>query len=203
MQPSSSSGLSSCQDVIDLETDPAPTLLVVDGWINDQSETQTIRLTSSQPFFDNTLARSTVGATVTVTSSNGDVLIFEDQNDGNYSWTPEAGQNIGAIGTTFNLDIELNGKTYSAISTLLPSPPIDSISQEERIDEIFGPDGIYAQFFARDLPGLGNAYWIKTFKNDQFLNKPQELNIAFDAGFDPGAELDALIFYTAYQRTSE
>ncbi len=73
-------------------------------------------------------------------------------------------------------------------------PEIDSIVQESRTDELIGPDGIYAELFARDLPGLGNSYWIKTFKNGEFLNKPQELNIAFDGAFDPGAQLDGAIF---------
>ena len=186
--------LASCEDVINVETDLAPQLLVVDGWINDQAEPQVIKLTLTQPYFENTFATSVTGATVTVSSSTGDVFDFTDKNDGLYTWTPENGETLGAPGTTYTLTIEREGKTYSAVSVMNPVPAIDSISQEFRVDDLSGPDGIYAQFFARDLPGLGNAYWIKTFKNGEFLNKPQELNIAFDAGFDPGAELDNLIF---------
>ena len=52
----------------------------------------------------------------------------------------------------------------------------------------------YCEFFARDLLGLGNSYWIKSFKNDTFLNRPSEINIAFDASFDAGGEVDNLIF---------
>ncbi len=184
----------SCEDVINVETDLAPQLLVVDGWINNKSEPQVIKLTLSQPYFESTFATVLTGANVTVTSSEGNTFNFVDKNDGLYTWTPEDGQNLGAVGTTFTLNIENEGKVYSAVSVLEPVPPIDSISQEFRTDDLRGPDGIYAQVYARDLLGLGNAYWIKTWKNGQFLNKPQELNIAFDAGFDPGAELDNLIF---------
>ncbi len=184
----------SCEDVIEVETDPAPALLVVDAWLNNQSQPQTVRLTTSAPYFSNAFAPNVVGASVTIESSEGKTMTFVDRNDGNYVWTPEKDETMGNIGTTFGLNIEWNGERYVSATTLFPVPSIDSITQEFREDEIFGPDGIYAQFFARDLPGLGNAYWIKTYKNGLFLNKPQELNIAFDAAFDPGAELDNLIF---------
>ena len=49
-------GLSSCQDVIDINTDDAPQLLVVDAWLNNKSAPQTIRLTLTEPYFSNALA---------------------------------------------------------------------------------------------------------------------------------------------------
>ena len=42
--------------------------------------------------------------------------------------------------------------------------------------------------------GTGDTYWIKSFKNGLFLNKPQELNIAYDAAFAAGGNVDGLIF---------
>lgn len=186
--------IAGCQDVIDVELDPAPARLVVDAWLNDKPEAQLIRLTQSTPYLDASPVPAVSGAEVVITSDDDRTLIFTDEGNGNYRWTPEDGQNIGPVGTTFTLNIIWNNTPYTATSVMRPVPAIDSITQEFRVDELVGPDGIYAQFFARDLLGLGNAYWIKTFKNGIFLNKPQELNIAFDAGFDPGAELDGLIF---------
>lgn len=186
--------LNSCQDVIDVDIDAAPQLLVVDGWLNNKPEPQTIKLTLSQPYFDNAFASGVNGAVVSISSSEGKTLSFEEKGKGNYTWVPNGEETLGNVGTTFTLNIDWNGKNYSAISTMAPVPPIDSISQEYRTDEIAGPDGIYAQFFARDLVGLGNTYWIKTYKNNQFLNKPRELNLAAEAGFDSGSVLDGLIF---------
>lgn len=184
----------SCTDVIDVETDPAESLLVVDAWINDQTEPQTIRLTKSQPYFDNSLTDAATGATVTVVSSEGATFDFVDNGDGNYVWTPTTAGEIGAAGTSYTLTIEWDGQTYSAETILNPAPTVDSISQEFRVDDLSGPDGIYTNFFARDLPGLGNTYWIKTFKNGEFLNKPIEMNLAYDASFSGGSETDNLIF---------
>ena len=72
------------------------------------------------------------------------------------------------------------------------APPVDSLVQDS-IDNIFGK-GIFVEFFARDNIGIGDTYWIKTFENNVFLNKPEEINLAFDAGFDSGSEADGLIF---------
>ncbi len=185
--------LASCEDVIDVQTDEAPTAIVVDAWITNLLETQTIRLTQSQPYFDDDFAAGITGALVQITSTNGQTYDFEETGGGNYEWTPTSSEDIGKLGDRYELTIEVDGAELRAFSQMNRVPVIDSISQELRTDEL-GPDGIYAEFFARDPIGLGDVYWIKTFKNSAFLNKPSEINLAYDAGFDAGAEIDGLIF---------
>ena len=48
--------------------------------------------------------------------------------------------------------------------------------------------------FATDPVGQGDAYWIKAWKNGQYLNKPSEINISYDAGGSPGAVVDGIPF---------
>ena len=98
----------------------------------------------------------------------GVVFDFVDTGNGNYVWTPNNNATIGSPGNSFTLNIAIDGKTYESSSTMNPVPLVDSITYEFRDDEIGGPDGIYAQFFSRDLPGLGDSYWIKTYKNGEF-----------------------------------
>lgn len=186
--------ITSCEDEIDIDVDPLTEQLVVDAWLNNKSEPQTIFLSMSQPYFDNSLPEGLSGAIVQVTSSTGTVFEFEEGENGNYIWTPTADETLGEIGTDYGLQITLDGKNYGSISTMNRVPAIDSLTYEFRNDETFGPDGIYTEFFARDLVGEGDTYWIKTFKNGDFLNKPSEINIAFDAGFSEGAAVDGLIF---------
>ena len=57
-----------------------------------------------------------------------------------------------------------------------------------------------AEFWATDPLGPGDAYWIRTFKNGLLLNKPSELNIAFDAGFSIGGQSDGVTFITPIRR---
>lgn len=184
----------SCEDVIDFNTDPAPELLVVDAWINDLDQPQIINLSLSQPYFNSSNPSGITGAEVIVENSTGKTLVFEDQNNGNYVWTPTSGETIGDVGDAFQLRITWNDREYEATSKMNRVPEIDSVTQEFREPELGNPEGIYANFFARDLPGPGDAYWIKTYKNGQFLNKPAELNIAYDAAFDSGSSVDGVVF---------
>ena len=186
--------LQSCEDVIDVDLEQVEDVLVVDAWLNNQSITQEIKLTESQPYFNSNLAPGVDDANVVLRSSTGDSWEFAHQAGGTYSWVPDAGEVLGAVGDSFFLEINWQGTTYSSTSVLNRVPVIDSIVTEFREDEFIGPDGIYAQFFARDPIGVGDTYWIKTFKNGEFLNKPSEMNIAYDAGFDPGSRIDGLIF---------
>ncbi|MCR9289416.1 MAG: DUF4249 domain-containing protein [Bacteroidetes bacterium] len=184
----------SCEDVVDIKTDPLTPQLVVDAWLNNRSEPQTISLSMTQPYFQNSLPEGIGGATVKVIRGDNEVFEFTETENGQYNWTPSDDETLGIVNDEFNLSIELDGKTYESASTMNRTPVIDSITQEFRVDEFGFPDGIYAEFFARDFVGEGDTYWIKTFKNGVFLNKPSEINFAFDAGFSQGAAVDGLIF---------
>lgn len=187
-----------CEDVIDVDLAEGDNQLVVDAWINNKAETQTIRLTRAAAYFSNSFSAPELDATVTLTAEDGTVYPFLDADqDGQYTWTPASGQTFGVLGVTYTLSITTAaGQQYTASSFLKPVMPIDSISYEYREEELGQVEGYYAELFARDLPGFGDAYWIKTFKNGQFLNKPQEMNLAYDAGFTAGAGLDGIYFIT-------
>ena len=188
----------SCTDVIEVELEPGDNQLVVDAWINNKSETQVIKLRRTSPYFDSSPSPAELGATVTIQEEDAFTYTFEDiDNTGNYTWTPDSGQSFGAIGNVYTLNIELaNGKKYQASSVMNRVPAVDSIAAEEREEELGQPAGYYCEFFAVDPPGAGDAYWIKTYKNGEFLNKPSEMNLAFDAGFTAGAMLDGITFIT-------
>ena len=186
--------LTSCEDVIDVTLPESEPQIVVDAWLTNNEGRQQIKLTTTQPYFDNTFAEGIDNATVTVTSSNGQNFSFEAEGSGVYALTLNSGETFGNIGDEFNLNINVNNLNLTSTTILNDVPPIDSLSQEFRENEAFTDDGIYCEFFARDLVGLGDTYWIKSFKNETFLNRASEINIAFDASFDAGGEVDNLIF---------
>jgi len=186
-----------CEDVIQVDLEDGDNQLVVDAWVNDKNEPQVIKLRRTSPYFDNSFSPAETGATVTITESNGDVYNFVDtDNTGDYTWTP-SGQTFGTVGNSFVLDIALaNGKNFQSFSMKNRTTPVDSIAAEFREQSLGQPEGFYCEFFARDPIGPGDTYWIKTFKNGEFLNKPSEINIAFDASFTPGAMVDGVTFIT-------
>lgn len=186
----------SCEDVIDVDLEEGNNQLVVDAWINNLAQDQEIILSRTQPYFQNTAPVAELGATVRITEDNGTIYDFIDSdNDGTYVWEVPTGTTFGRLNGVYNLEITTtDGKRYTATSSRLRVPAIDSISVEEREEELGNPEGIYCAFFARDMVGEGDAYWIKTYKNGEFLNKPQEINLAWDAAFTPGSGVDGVIF---------
>ena len=184
-----------CYDKVEVKLDEAPPLFVVDAWLNNLPEEQTIKLTYTQPYFENRSAIGVESAYVMLENRTRRMeMVFNNRGNGEFTYTPVNGEVLGLVGDKFLLNITYNDQIFLAASEIRPVPKIDSIIQSNRTNQALLPNGIYAQFFARDLPGIGDTYWIKTFKNGIYLNKPEELNIAFDAGVDFGASLDGVTF---------
>lgn len=187
----------SCDDVIDIELDASESFLVVDAWLNNRSETQEIILTFTRPYFNQNAAPVAEGAEVNVINitQNRTLTFVYSSNSKSYLWTPaNSGESLGQVGDEFALQIDRNNISYSSSTELFDVPPIDSITFEYNQENRFIEQDYYVgEFWAKDLPGEGNAYWIKTWKNEMYLNKPSEINTAFDASF-PGASFDEAIF---------
>ncbi len=183
---------SSCDTVIDVELDsPIPTFSV-DAFLTDEPKTQKISLYFSQGYFDNSPFTPASSANVVVlnTTSGVSYNFTESNTAGTYTWTSPDGEPIGQVGDAFQLSINHNGNNYAATSAMGRVPEINDIvfSREEGI---FGGDDFnQARILARDFGGVGDTYWIKAFKNGEFLDDPENINIAYDAGESRGAQND-------------
>jgi hypothetical protein len=193
--------LFSCEDVINVDLKEAPEALVIDAWINNKNEEQVIKITKTQSYFDNALPQNVTGASVSVTDSKGNIFIFNENQEGEYIWNP-----IGSIfliedfGTTYDLMVQVGSEVFSAKSELKRVPEVDSIKFTFKPEQnMFQPEGFYGEFVATDLEGSGDTYWIKAFKNGKALNNPFDLNIAFDAGFSAGGNIDGVVFIQPIQ----
>ncbi|CAN5387770.1 hypothetical protein BH09BAC3_BH09BAC3_14500 [soil metagenome] len=196
-------GFVACEDKISPTLESAQPILVVDGWLNNKkSEEQLIILSTTQPYFESVLPPGVSGATVTVSDDKAGVFLFVEDatRKGYYKWTPPVNGSFGAIGNKYTLTIQLNGETFKATSRMGRVPVIDSIVYET--DKRTGSTDSLTrgEFWATDLPGVGDAYWIRTFKNGVPLSKPSEINIAFDASFSPGGGADGVVFITPIRR---
>ncbi|QSE97056.1 DUF4249 domain-containing protein [Fulvivirga lutea] len=192
--------LFACEETIDVDLKDAPPAYVVDAWINDKMETQVIRLTLTQPYFDAGEYESVTGANITVTSENK-TFEFIETDPGYYEWNPvTSADRIETIGSRYQLNVNVDGEQFFAESELRRVPPVDSIKytyKEERNQ--FQPEGYYGEFLATDPVGSGDTYWIKAYKNGELLNNPFDLNIAYDAGFNEGGNIDGVVFIQPIQ----
>ena len=188
----------SCEEVINPDLKDVDPVLVVDAWINDKVEDQVIRLSLSQPYLSDAPPPGVSGATVTVSYDGGTLDFIEDGDEpGAYRWSTDEATSeavFGQIGRTYTLTVVVNGQTFEAVSKINRTVAIDSITFEED-DSPFYPENSYtAQFWATEPAGVGDTYWIRSYKNGVALNKPSEINIAYDAGFPAGGSFDGITF---------
>jgi hypothetical protein len=189
-------GFLSCEDVIDVELPVANPIVVIDAFINNQPEDQTIRITRTQPYFDNSAPEGIAGAEVTVVDDQGNVRIFNEKNEpGLYVWESTPAQPVfGSVGNSFDLAVNIDGAVYTASSRMNRVPVVDSITFRFEKGNSFFPDSYFGQLYAKDFEGPGDTYWIKTWKNGTALSRPNEILVAYDAGFSAGGNIDGIIF---------
>ena len=191
--------LSSCEDVVKIEVKDGKQQLVVDAWLTNEAKEQKILLTYSQPYFDDTDLMPALGAEVTVILDNSRTLKFSDENsDGVYTFTPQDGDYMGDA-KQVRLLVKLGDEQYQSFSALKRVPTIDSVAYEEfsfpvEIPDAGPKDGFLAEFYANDLPGEGDTYLIRSYKNDSLRFKPENITLAYDAGFSAGSKTDGLMF---------
>ena len=194
--------LLSCETVINPTLQPAAPVLVVDAWVNNKPEKQAILLTQTQPYFDDAQPAGISGATVTIEDlDDGTIYSFIENGSvaGAYEWTPASGS-FGTVGHNYKLTVVVNGETFEASSRMGRVPAIDSITFEKDERSTAKKTRYQGEFWAKDPAGKGDAYWIRATKNDTLLNKPSEINIAYDAGFSAGGDADGVEFLPPIRR---
>ena len=199
-----------CEDIVEVDVEQKQKKLVVDAFIDNQLQTQTIRLAESIPFFDlpGTEPPVTTATVVLADTSTGKIFPFIHDSMGYYRWNPnEMSGDTLTVGSSYALFIIENGDTVVGITKLYPTA--------DRIDSLrtvptkgngppFIDTGRYCEIFAYDLPGIGNHYWLKTFRNDTLLSDINNLNIAQDMGNNSnGQDGDLFIYPVRFSQLNE
>ncbi|MEM6829935.1 MAG: DUF4249 family protein [Bacteroidota bacterium] len=186
----------SCETEVDPGLDSSLNILVIDAWLTNNDPIQHINITRSQPFFDASAPTKVGGATVTVTDLTDPTVpafVFTERAD-RYTWESTDGSPLGVIGHEYQLDVEVGGASFTSVTQLSDVPPVDSIRFRLEEENAFFDDLIFAEFFATDLEGINDTYWIKAWKNGRYLGKPGEINIAYDAAFSVDPDNDGVQF---------
>lgn len=184
--------LLSCEDVIEVNLGDGKSQLTVDAILTNLNEEQQIRLSLSGDYFTPESVIPISNATVKMTDNNNNNFSFTYSENGKYILNEELNFRVGDV---FELEITYNNEIFTAISEIKRVPQIDSITwSRERL--IFGDiDSIWVtQFWAVDLPGLGDAYWVRALRNGVVNNNPSRINIAFDGAPGRGSKADNIAF---------
>lgn len=186
-----------CEDEIKVSVDYNQPKLVVDAFINNLPQTQTITLSKAVNYFDTNTAPAITNAQVLLFDTTaGKPFFFQHTEKGKYQFTPNANSgDTFTIGHDYALFILVDGDTLASFCRLSRTATFDSIRlvDVEGNGPPFNTTGYYVELMAKDAFGKGDFYWIKTFRNDTFLNNIDQLNISADMG-NTSTDVDGELF---------
>ena len=175
-----------CERVVDIDVEEGPERLVVEGRVerhqDDPLITQSIRLSTTAPYFSNESTPSVSGAEVIVHDDEGGTYLFAESPSQagmyeNRDMRPE-------VGRTYTLEIDLEGESYRAVETLLPVAPIDSMYQQSEKVNYFEDGGIRVKIDYRDVPGREDYYLWEQFADGVLQAEPDPGNALNFVGSD-------------------
>ncbi|MFL2991636.1 MAG: DUF4249 family protein [Cytophagales bacterium] len=189
----------SCEDIITPNLPTNDPILVVDAWVNNLNQPQKIFLSTTQDYLDSTSSPSVTGAVVKVSDDLGNVYEFVESDDGEYVWQPDSiYKNLGEVGTSYLLSIAHGGEEFIAQSAMNRTSTIDSVNF---VRGQFPEGSYYAEFWSREESGIGDAYWIKSYKNGIYQNGLGDIITCIDAGASSeGAVIDGIPFIPPVRR---
>lgn len=174
----------SCEKVIEPDLKTAEPVIVIDAGINDILENQFVRISKTIPFNQDKTFNGVKGARVILTAPNGTAAAFIEISDGVY----RSQRLKGIPGTTYTLEVSIEGKTYTASSTMpLPVRP-DSVGFKQLT--FLGKSTIYPTVYYKDPPLIQNHY--RYLLN---VNQKAEADIVTEDRFNDGNSVSEIILY--------
>ncbi|MBU0695617.1 MAG: DUF4249 domain-containing protein [Bacteroidetes bacterium] len=143
----------SCEDIIDINLNNANPNVVIEANVVNNG-LQTVKVTKTKSFNDNNTAVSINGANISVTEEGGSTYTFTEQANllGNYY----SNQFVGKPGKKYTIKVNINGKIYTANSTMPQPVKLDSISVTELT--FFTNKRKYLQVHYKDPAKIANQY---------------------------------------------
>lgn len=187
---------SSCEDVVQVKLDEGSKLYVIDAFVNDLRQPQTIKVSTSDIYFSDREAPPVTDAQVVLNDLTANKQYnFSYTSNGNYVYTPALTETISTANHQYQLEVTIDGTLYTAQTIQKRGASIDSIAAEynDGSGGGFGPptNPFYTcLLYAKDKTDKNtDYYWIKTFKNDTLFNAPSDINISIDGTNGPVSDI--------------
>lgn len=166
---------SSCEKVIDLNLKAAAPQLVIEGSIINATQTPTVRISRSVGFDQPSNFPGVSGATVKITSGTS-ALTLTETSAGVY----QGPAIVGRPGRTYTLQVDVDGQTYKASSTMPNQVSIDSVGIEEQSFQ--GKTDKTVILYYDDPPNVKNQYRFIMSVNGQLVKEVFARNDQFNDG---------------------
>lgn len=177
-----------CEEVVVVELPRSQNLIVVEGWISDRDEPQSIKLSRSNGFSDEVPVVPITDANVVIQTRTGSTFNLIHDKTGLYV---TSGNLRGVTGSEYRVRIQLpSGEEIRSNWERLPvSVPINDLTVESFEEN--DPDNsnqqitvYYPKINASDPAGINNFYrWI-FYKNGVINSEPESITIQDDRFFD-------------------
>lgn len=173
--------LTSCSDVIEVDVPIAEPRLVIEASIDWEKGTsgseQTIKLSTSTPYFNSNENNAVTGAQVKISNdTDNSEFVFTDMNDGTYAisnFIPIENQN-------YTLEVVYNGETYIAKETLIPVVDINEVYQS--LDGGFDDEVLEVNVDFIDPIDEENYYFFKFKEQEDLLPELLDISDEFTNG---------------------
>ena len=180
--------LSSCTEKIDLDLNKDDNIkLVVEGSLTTESKEHMVRLTTSTNYFDDVLPPPATGATVNLNDGFTNISLVEKPIGSGLYFTPIM---KGEVKRVYNLQITYSGKLHETSSAINDTASVTGLNYEECTDidddykEELEEKGLKCYTLllnTQELPGRGDHYLWKVYKNGQSLSDTiKDLNFSND-----------------------
>ena len=156
--------LSACERIVELEIPSSDPTIVVEGQITSQLEPWEIRITMSQPYFDQSNISFVSNAEVSIVGTDGSDVNLIHSDSGHYK--SEFSQQC-LPGETYSLSVMYDGQEYSASEVAPMAFPIDTIASYYLPENNgFIEEGYYVFIQGKERPVKGDFYLFKAYRND-------------------------------------
>ncbi|MBE9583271.1 DUF4249 domain-containing protein [Mucilaginibacter sp. JRF] len=195
--------VSACEkDLPSVPLRPGTPVLNVDGWITDRQGGDTIRLTKTVNFFEQTKAPAVTGAAITLADDHGNTEQLEEVSTGVFAIKKLR----ATVNYKYTLTVRAAGETYTATTSVSRlSPVIDSLTfryypEGGNHDSV----GYRVKIWGQELAGKGDALRILIKRNGVPQNQIDDLNIYNDdnveGNYIQGLEMNSFTGYKTGDR---
>jgi len=153
-----------CEKIVDIEIPSEDPRLVIESEIYNIKDIWKVKLSLSQPYFDQDSADDVSSALVFITEMGGDTVFLNYTDTGMYV---SADSHQCIVGNSYELNVVYKGQTYSANEQLQNAFPIDTLMSFflPPNDRSF-PTGTYVFVQGKSDSFKTNYYLFKTYRND-------------------------------------
>lgn len=148
----------SCQKVIHLDLSTSSSRIVIQGNVYDSAGPYKVTISKTVDFDQPNIYPAVTNATVTIKDNAGQSEVLSQGADGTYLTSKLQGK----VGRTYTLTVTVDGKVYTASSTMPNPVNIDSIYYKS---SVFGGSKLIALNFINP-PNKENYYRVIHFIND-------------------------------------